>query len=369
MNRIPIILILVLTLITGCRKSNNNYIWEKSFGKGRALFIKATPDSGLISCGQLEGKPYMIKLDKNKNKTSDFTYIDNGLYSSAWSDRFHFLAVGSSNGKMLISCIDNEGSHKWDTALIASFKIDFSLVCYLGNGNLLGIASAAPDSANTIVTGLYCVWFDTTGTITEKKEIKEASFFSANKAVTDNSGNIYIAASRKSTGTEVRSTVIKYNSTFQKIWETELYNNPSFAASTFGISLDNAGNVFVSGTTKIANSKETVVNSTASSLTSSGAIRWKQYLEIDNSGTSVLINDMGQVFILNQNCYIISVLKPTDGTEDGLIRTFDACDSKSTNSLAKDFTFNYDDNILIAGQHNGSFYLIMKSALYAQLTQ
>jgi hypothetical protein len=369
MNRMPVTLILVLLLLPGCKKSNNNYIWEKSFGNGRALFIKATSDSGLITCGQLEGKPYMVKLDKSKNKTSDFTYIDNGLYSSAWSDRNRYLAVGSTKGKMLISCLDNEGSHKWDTALNASFKVDFSLVCYLGNGNLLGISSAAPDSANNVVTGLFCVWFDTTGAITGKKEVKEASFFSANKAVTDNSGNIYIAASRKSTGTEFRSTVIKYNSTFQKIWETELYNNPSFAASTFGISLDNSGNVFVSGSTKIANSKESVVNSTASSLTSSGGIRWKQYLEIDNSGTSVLINAMGQIFILNQNCFIISVLKPTDGTGDGLIRTFDACDSKSTNSFAKDFCFNYDDNILVAGQRNGSFYLIMKSALYSQLTQ
>jgi hypothetical protein len=369
MNRIPVILILALIFLSGCRKSSNNLIWEKSLGKGRALFIQATSDSGLISCGQLEGKPYMLKLDKNKKSESDFKYGQNGLFSSAWSDENHFIATGSTNGKMLISCIDNQNNHKWDTTLNASFNIDFSLVSYLGNGELLGIASANPDSANTIVTGLYCVWFDTTGTITNKMEIKEASFFSANRAVIDNSGNIYIAASRKSTGTEVRSTVIKYNNAFQKLWETELYNNPSFAASTLGISLNNTGNVYISGRTKIATAKETILTTVAASLTASGGVRWKKYLEVDNSGSSVLIDGTGEIFILDQNCFIVNVLSPIDGKENGLIRTFDVCDSKSTNSYARDFIFNYDDNLVVAGERDGNFYLVMKSPVFQQLTQ
>jgi hypothetical protein len=368
MNRIPFILILVLMLLPGCRKSSNNLIWEKSFGKGRALFIKATSDSGLISCGQLEGKPYMLKLDKDKKSESDFKYAGNGLFSSAWSNDNHFIAVGSTNGKMLISCLDNQNNHKWDTTLTASFNIDFTLISYVGNGELLGIASANPDSVNNVVTGLFCVWFDTTGTITDKKEIKEATFFSANRAVVDNSGNIYLAASRKSTGIEVRSTVIKYNNSFQKIWETELYNNPSFAASTLGISIDNTGNVYVSGRTKISTAKETILTTVAASLTSNGVVIWKKYLEVDNSGSSVLINGSGEIFILDQNCFIVNVLSSTDGKENGLIRTFDVCDSKSTNSYARDFSFNYDDNLVLAGERSGNFYLVMKSPVFQLLT-
>jgi hypothetical protein len=367
MNRILVILI-VLLVLPGCRKSSSNLIWERSFGNGKALFVMETPDSGIISCGELAGNPYLVKLNKHKTKESYFTYGESGFLSSVWGGYNRYIAAGISKGKMLLTGLDNETNLKWDTTLSATFNLDNSLVCYLGNGEFVGIASASPDSVISVVTGLFCVWFDTTGTISAKKELKESSFFSANKAVTDNSGNIYIAASRKTAGSEVRSTVIKYNSQMQKLWETELYNNPSFAASTYGIALDKTGNLFVSGKTKIATPKETIVSTVAASLTSNGVVRWKKYLEVDNEGSSVILDGSGQVFVLNKNCYVISILSPVDGFSNGIIRTFDVCDSKSTNSYANDFTFNYDGNIVAAGERNGGFYTVMKSSVFKLIT-
>jgi hypothetical protein len=365
MNRLYVLLFLFLILSSGCRKSANNPAWERSFGRGKAMFIKATADSGLIACGELGGKPYIIKLDRNKNKVSDYTYDNSGLFSSAWTDRDLSVAVGSSGGKMLITCLDNQNKPKWDTTFGTTNNIDYSIVTYLGNGNLLAIGSASPDSVNSFITGLYCVWFDTTGSIISKKEIKESSFFSANRAVTDNSGNLYLALTRKNAGSKSKATVAKFTSQLQRIWETELYNNPNFGASTLGITLDNSGNVYVSGKTELpVVDKNPVDNSFTVSLTGSGTIRWKKYLESTNVGSSVILDGDGRVLMLNHNCFIINGLNPLDGSATGIIRPFNVCESKNTDTFGWDLDINYDQNLIFAGSNGGGFYIGTKSPLF-----
>ena len=109
-----------------------------------------------------------------------------------------------------------------------------------------------PILMSSVATGLIFVWFDTAGSVTNRSEIKEYSSISANKVVTDNTGNIYLALTRKNIGAKPKATVAKYNSQLQKLWETELYNNPSFGASSLGITLDNSGNIYVSGKTELS---------------------------------------------------------------------------------------------------------------------
>jgi hypothetical protein len=314
----------------------------------------------LLSCGELGGKPYLIRLDRNKNKISDYKYSNEGLFSSAWVNSDISIAGGSSKGKMLITCLDEQGNLKWDTTFSTGYKLDYSSICYLGNGKLLAVGSASPDSVNSVANGLYFVWFDTAGIITDKKEIPGSSFISANKVITDNSGNIFIALTRQGTGLKPKSSVAKYNSLLQLFWETELYNNPEFGASSFGIILDNTGNINVSGKTELYMASGTIFNSFAVSLTNSGTVRWKKYLENNNSGSSVLIDETGQVLMLNHNCFIIDILDPDNGSTTGLIRTFDGCDSKNTDAFGRDFDINYDKNILMAGSNGGGFYLALK---------
>ena len=354
-------LILVLILLSGCKKITNNPVWERSFGTGTAMFVRATADSGIISCGELGGKPYLIKLDRNKNRVSEYKYNDEGLFTSAWFNNDLSIAAGSSKGKMLISCLDNQSNLLWDTTFSSSYYMDYSSVCYLGNGNLLAVGSASPDSSNSGVAGLYCVWFNTAGSITDKKEIKESSFISANKVVTDNSGNIYYALTRKSAGSMPEfATVAKYNSVLQKQWETELYNNPSFGASSRGICLDNTGNIYVSGKTEIPVASGSNDNSFSVKLTNDGIVKWRKYPENSNSGSSVIIDENGQVLMLNHNCFIISILNPVDGSATGTIRTFDVCDSKNTDTFGQDFDIYYDGNLIVAGSNGGGFYLGLK---------
>ena len=366
MNRLLALLILVLIFSPGCRKSTNNPVWERSYGTGIAMFVKATADSGLFGCGEMGGKPYLIKIDRNKNKISDYKYNVDGLFSSAWLNSDLTIVAGSTKGKMLITCFNNQDSLLWDTTFSSSYYINYSSVCFLGNGELMVVGSAKPDSLIIGATGLLFVWLNTTGTIIDKKEIKESAFISANKVVTDNSGNIYLALTRRFTGSKSKATVAKYNNQLQKTWETELYNNPSYGASSLGIWLDISGNIYLSGKTELAISTGSADNSFAASLTNGGSIIWKKYLEDTNSGSSLMVDEPGRVLILNYNCFIINILSSNDGSATGTIRTFNVCDSKNTDAFAQDLDINYDGNIIVAGTNSGEFYIGIKPFILQQ---
>ena len=360
MNRLIVALILVLNLLPGCKKSTNDPIWERSFGVGNAFFIRATADSGLISCGELGGKPYVLKLDRNKSIISEYKSSDDGLFSSAWFNSDITIVAGSSKGKMLIAWLDNQSNPIRDTTFSSDYHIDYSSVCYLGNSKLLAVGSASPDSANSGATGLYFVWFNTAGSLTDKKEIKETSFISANRVITDNSGNIYLSLTRKSAGSKSKATVAKFNSQLQKLWETEIYNNPGFGASSLGIYLDNTGIIYATGNTELPVVSGTSYSSFSAKLTNNGIVQWRKYPENSNSGSAVIIDKNGQVLMLNHNCFIINILNPDDGSTTGTVRAFDVCDSKNTNAFGQDLDIIFDGNIIMAGSKGGGFYLALK---------
>lgn len=358
---IPVLILLVL--ISSCRKSENDFVWEKSYGKGKALFIKASSDSGLVATGGMDGKPYFIRLNKKRSLNIDFKAEIPGIFSSVWFDTSGYITGGNTGGKMLLMRHTSVGKKVWEKSLDAGFKIDFTSLFYSGNGNLLAIGTAGPDSSGSVATGLLFVRFDTTGRIVAEKKIIESTFIAANKAVVDNSGNIFLALTRKSAGAKPRATVAKFNNLFQKLWETELYNNPEFGAASLAIKLDGSGNVYISGNTELSTKDGKLNNSFLASLTNSGSLRWKKYLENSNTGTALVFKDTGELMMLNRNCFIINIANTDDGSEAGRIRMFSLCDSYNTDALGEDLDINYDKKILIAGSRGGNFYLALKSSL------
>jgi len=360
MNRL-LFLIFLLLIFSSCKKISDNIIWEKSFGPGTAMFIKATSDSGIISCGESGGKQYFLYLDKNRNKVTEYKSSDDGLLSSAWTSNDCIIAAGSKTGKMLLMRLDNRGSKIWDTIFSTTYYIDRTSLSYLGNGELLAVGSANPDSSDTGVTGLFFVWFDTTGAITNHDEIKGTTFIAANDFTTDYAGNIYLAMTRKGAANP-KAGIAKYNNLLQKIWETDLYNNPSFGAASLGIKLDITGNIYVSGETELSVSTGVTDNSFLASLTGSGSVRWKKYLEYANSGSSLRLDDSGKPMMLNMNCFIIDILNPEDGSSSGIIRTYSVCDSNNTDAFGLCIDLDYDGNVLMAGSKGGGFYLAIKSS-------
>jgi len=356
------VLILIL-LFSSCKKEADDFIWEKSFGPGEALFIKPATDSGFVSCGEVDGKPFLVMLSKDRKVIADISMDIEGLFSSAWSDESGCMAAGNAGGKMLLARFSPDGVNLWDTTITAGFKVDRTTLCYTGDGNLLAVATAIPDSADSGATGLLFLSLDTKGQIIQKKELTETNFVSANKVIVDNAGNIYLPLTRKAAVGKAKASVARFNSDLQKLWETELYNNPNFGAAALDINLDASGNVYVSGKTELTSSEGILNNSFLASLSGTGTIRWKQYHEIINEGIAITFNDNDILMMLNANCFVVNMVSPLDGADSGNIRIYDGCDSKTTDAFGRDLDINYDGNILVAGSKGGSFFLALKSSL------
>jgi hypothetical protein len=98
------------------------------------------------------------------------------------------------------------------------------------------------------------------------------------------------------------------------------------------------------------------------SLTNSGSIRWKTYLETTNEGAALIVDEAGDFMMLNKNCFIINILNSSDGADAGRIRTLSLCNSKNTDVFGSSIDVNFDKNILISGSRGGSFYVALKSS-------
>ncbi len=356
---------LIAIVLFACKKEeDNNIIWEKSIGQGNAFFVESSQDSGVLSCGILSGKPYLVKFTKEKSIETEYTCSRTGLFSSAWSDQSGYIAAGSSTGKMLLVNIGNEGNKIWDTTIIASFYLDITSLVDEGGGNFLAVGSASPDSSDNGHTEILFVRFTREGQITENRETTSTAsgFMSVSNVSSDASGNIYFALTKKSGSQKPKAMIVKYNSDLQKLWETELYNNPDFTAACYDAAADGSGNIYVTGKTEASNIQGTLNNSFLASVSRTGVVIWKKYMENSNSGSSVIIDGDEELFMLNRNCFIIRKTVSGDGSDAGIIRMYSECDSYTTDSFGCDMSLDHDGNILAAGSAGGNFYLALKSS-------
>jgi len=361
MKRLPV-LISILLLVFSCKKETSDAKWERIFGQGNALFVESSPDSGIIACGTLDNKPYLIKLSKDNKMQADYKSEMVGLLSSAWQGNSYFIAGGSAGGKMLLARIDGMGFGVWDTAIMADFEIGLTDISYTGNGTFLAVGSSTADQSGSGTYGLLFIRFDTAGNVNVRNEITGTELISAERVFVDGQGNIFLPLTRQAAGAKTRASVAKYNSDFQKLWETVLYNNPSFAAAAFSITVDGSGNAYVTGKTEVSRESGTLDNSYLASIDPAGSVRWKKYLENANTGSDLIIAD-DELLMLNRNCFVVNIADPDDGTDSGRILMIDVCDPYDTNAIGSGIDLHYNGNILVAGKKSDSFYLAMKPSV------
>lgn len=359
MKKLTQFFILVI-LLSSCRKSESEFIWEKSLGSGIAMFLATTADSGFISCGEKEGSPYFVRFSKTKKVIIDFKDENAGSFSSAWFDSKSYIAIGCSENKLLLTRYSTEGLRLWEKLIDPGFEVSTAKLFWTGGGNLLAIASVSAESIMSEASGLLFVAFDTTGRSFSESSITDPSFLSANDACMDNNGNIFLALTRKEQAGKSKASVARFNSNLQKIWETNLFNNPEFGKSGTAISIDRMGDIYVAGKTEISSDDGVYYNSFLTSLTGTGTIRWSKYLEKSNAGSAVTLSNNNELLMLNRNCFIINLLDTSTGADAGRIRTFELCDSYNTDALSTGIAINYDSNYLLSGTRGGSYYLALK---------
>jgi hypothetical protein len=364
-KRAFVISMLVL-IVFSCKKETSSFLWDKSYGPGNAYYISSSPDTGIVACGTAGGSPFFIKLSKEKNVLTEYTSGREGLFNSAWYDTALFIACGSSDGDMLIAAINKDGNKLWDTTISAGFYIDFTRLCYSGSGSFIAVGTACSDSTSSGTSGLLFLRFDTTGKVLSRKDVTSAGFISAGVPAADASGNLYVPVTRKSTGIKPRASLFKYNVDFNQLWGRDLYTNPSFSSSANEAILDDAGNIYVCGKTEVSGTSESIENSFAASLISSGSITWKKYLEDSSSGSALLINDSDILMTMSRDCFLIDKTRYDEAKDSvlsvSLIRMFSACDPYDTDAFGSDFDVDPDGNIIAAGSLAGKFYLAVKSA-------
>jgi len=359
MKKSAFILLVVLTFLS-CRKDDPDFLWEKTFGKGIAYQVIPTADSGLVVCGVENDKPFVAGFSVQREVRMTYAYESNGLFSSVWYDTTGYIAAGCSAGKLLIAAISTSGILKWDTLITSPFGIGRAYINYSGYGEMLVTGTPDPDTTLAGASGLLFVRIDTTGDILEFKQIDEEKYVAAGGAFESAGGFIYLPLTRKPEFTQTKASVACFNSSFQKIWETELYNNPDFGASALAITADeSSGNIYSSGMTRVTRSEGTVDNSFISCLSSTGSVRWKKYTEIGNSSTDIIIGDE-TIYALNRKCLSVNKVAMADGEDEGIIRLIDACESSTTTLFGNSISFNYDGNLIVAGARNGNFYIALE---------
>jgi len=368
MKRLIPVLVLFM-LFASCKKSETGSMWEKAYGTGEAFFVGTTPDSGIIACGQEKNYPYLLRLDKSKKIILDFESDEPGLFSSVWFDTSGYVTGGNCEGQMSLMRYSTGGNMLWEKEFDTDFRIDYTNLIYEGNGALLAIGTANPDSAESESAGLLFVRFDTTGQVINEKQISGAvfndytdpDFIAANKFTLDNNGNIYLALTTNISGGKPKACVAKFSSLFQLLWKTEIFNNPGYGSSSKAVITDGSGNVYVAGKTQITSNNGILNNSFLASVNNSGSVRWKNYLENSNEGSSLIFDESQNILMLNRNCFIIDKKDSGNNVDAEILRTFSACVSETTDAFGTDLVINYDKNIVLAGSYGGNFYLALKS--------
>ena len=361
MMRKYLVILIVPLLVFSCKKSSDTIVWEKSYGPGKAAFIKNTGDTGYVSCGENGGRQYLLFTDPKGNKKSEYKSEHQGILTSAYAGNGFFITAGSSGGQLTISRIDTSGL-AWDTVLVSSFPVEYAVLCHLGDDSFLAIGSANPDSSFKVNTGLCFLWFDKDGNITMKRDtVFSGSYVAVRSAVEDNSGNFYMALTRNGNSGKLKASVSKFNSDLERIWEKELYNNPAYGAASLSIALDDGNNPVIAGRTEMQVSTGIQNNTFVSRYFKTGDSIQKSYLEYANSGSSVIRDEAGQFTVLNSGCLIMNTLDNRMKVT-GFIRTFSSCDSKTTNIFGYSMDVTGDGNLIIAGSKGSNYYIAEKSA-------
>lgn len=200
--------------------------------------------------------PYYMAVDSSGTVYAQYYFVPQGTGISTC-----YVAKFNGSTGSLITCL-NVG-----TPVLGYVDLSGNMYFYdnVSNGN--GGYNAVLYKYNSSNS---CVWksvyYSSSGQASSTSQISGC--------VVDSSGNIYLSMQGTSVNTNLMSYIAKLDSSGQSVWEVKV------GANTYGIALDNSGNIFVAS--NFVPSGGASVNGYTSkglilSYTNSGAFRWGWY--------------------------------------------------------------------------------------------
>ena len=353
-----LILLAIILQIVSCSKDKSEFILEKSFGSGYAYDTEIASDTTFLIAGASDNSPLLIKTTRGSGVDINYSPEITGIYTEVLEHEEGYLLSGSSEGNILLALIDKEGTEVWDTIISVSPEIRITSIFPYTEDTYLLIGSDHPDSLNS--NSFITAFFDVNGSVLELNESSPGYMVSVTDCLVLPTGEIYVSITKNSGGDKSKASVARITGEGAIIWETELYNNNSYAAGSLTIAED-GGSVFVAGQTELIGTDGPVRNSFVASLTQNGMVSWKKYLENSNIGTDIDFDSNMNLLMLNHNCLILNAITLPDGSNSEKIRTLDACDSYDTKILGRSLSVTYENNYFIAGSKDDKFYYILRS--------
>jgi hypothetical protein len=256
--------------------------------------------------------------------------------------------------------LDPDGGLVWEKKVDAEISVSEVFLFPGGDkGEITVVCGTGPDEPAEALSGLMKVICDTAGNIGSAVTRNEPSFFRLSGAVALADGGYMLATTESAGAAKPVAAMRRISSTLSNsATRTELSNNPAYSAASLDICVAASGEFLVSGRTELSSGENIFMNSFLSMVRSTGS--WKKYPENSNEGVALWYDGHGLVYMLNRNCFIVTVLSTDDGSEYRRLRIYNACDSYDTDALAETFVITHDGNLLLAGMKGGRYYLALK---------
>jgi len=255
-------------------EDNTNWAWDELYsnmGASDINYTKALP----LPNGNMAVAGYFISIDETENVLQNF-----------------FLINYNPDGEIIW-----EKLYTPDNGYTAS-RIDFNVD---EEGNIYTLLTPNPFDVETAIT-LQKVSAD--GNMiweTQKDLISPEGYLNP---LIDENGNVYIAGISHESETEYQPyfNIIKYNSSGEELWNNFISsgNDEDNVYYISSDSIDNVGNLILSGQTGIGSFFSQTVNSTVLKVNAEGELSWIQPMVISgwNSGaTGLFIDDENQIFV------------------------------------------------------------------------
>lgn len=358
MYRLISIIVLALVLISCSKDDPSEFMWEKTKGIGTVKDTGIVNDTIFLIAGSSASNPLFLSCN-DAGKTL-FTYAPefSGTFTSIASADDGYYLAGASQNNVLITHVDLEGAEVWDTIIDVSTKVNIAQIDWLDSGYLMVCAGSHPDSLSS--SSFEVIIIDTEGEIAELTTASPGFYPSVTGLQISSPTEIFISLTKNYGLGNSFSSVARITSEGSIIWETELFNNPSYAAASNSLDEKN-GMLYVTGSLEQIGTDETLINSFVASITSLGAVENKEFLENSNSGSDSDFNADGDIAVLNRNCLILSIGPVPVGEDIEQFRVLDVCDSYDTNVKGYTLSASAEGSYLIAGSKGGKFYYALRS--------